>query len=56
MDYLIICIICDTDAVNKLTLQMYALHKYINVLLSKTGLLAQNLSIFSKPASAALLW
>ena len=28
VDYLIICIICDTDSVNKLTLQMYALHKY----------------------------
>ena len=29
VDYLIICIICDTDSVNKLTLQMYTLHKYI---------------------------
>ena len=28
VDYLIICIICDTDSVNKLTLQMYTLHKY----------------------------
>ena len=28
VDYLIICIICDTDLVNKLTLQMYILHKY----------------------------
>ena len=28
VDYLIICIICDTDPVNKLTLQMYTLHKY----------------------------
>ena len=28
VDYLIICIICDTDLVNKLTLQMYTLHKY----------------------------
>ena len=27
VDYLIICIICDTDSVNKLTLQMYTLHK-----------------------------
>ena len=28
VDYLIICIICDTDSVNKLTLQKYTLHKY----------------------------
>ena len=28
VDYLIICIICDTDSVNKLTLQMYTIHKY----------------------------
>ena len=28
VDYLIICIICDTDSVNKLTLKMYTLHKY----------------------------
>ena len=28
VDYLIICIICDTDSVNKLTFQMYTLHKY----------------------------
>ena len=28
VDYLIICVICDTDSVNKLTLQMYTLHKY----------------------------
>ena len=28
VDYLIICIICDTNSVNKLTLQMYTLHKY----------------------------
>ena len=28
VDYLIMCIICDTDSVNKLTLQMYTLHKY----------------------------
>ena len=28
VDYLIICIICDTDSVNKLTLQMYTLQKY----------------------------
>ena len=28
VDYLITCIICDTDSVNKLTLQMYTLHKY----------------------------
>ena len=28
VDYLIIFIICDTDLVNKLTLQMYTLHKY----------------------------
>ena len=28
VEYLIICIICDTDLVNKLILQMYTLHKY----------------------------
>ena len=28
VDYLIICIICDTDSVNELTLQMYTIHKY----------------------------
>ena len=28
VDYLIISIICDTDSVNKLILQMYTLHKY----------------------------
>ena len=28
VDYLIIYIICDTDSVNKLTFQMYTLHKY----------------------------
>ena len=28
VDYVIICIICDTDSVNKLTLQTYTLHKY----------------------------
>ena len=28
VDYVIICIICDTDLVNRLTLQMYTLHKY----------------------------
>ena len=28
VDYLIICIICDTDSVNKLTLQVYTIHKY----------------------------
>ena len=28
VEYLIIWIICDTDLVNKLTLQMYTLHKY----------------------------
>ena len=28
VEYLIICIICDTDLVNKLILQVYTLHKY----------------------------
>ena len=28
VEYLIIYIICDTDLVNKLILQMYTLHKY----------------------------
>ena len=28
VDYVIICIICGTDLVNRLTLQMYTLHKY----------------------------
>ena len=28
VEYLIICIICDTDLVNKLILEMYTLHKY----------------------------
>ena len=28
VEYLMICIICDTDLVNKLILQVYTLHKY----------------------------